>query len=90
MNQASPFDDLAQWLTALGRPATLVELGALLLCVVLAWALVWATRRAVRNTDAQSILFGRRLVDGVMFPFLLLPARSRCSALRCRCWSPWW
>ena len=72
MNQASPFDDLAQWLTALGRPATLVELGVLLLCVVLAWALVWATRRAVRNTDAQSILFGRRLVDGVMFPFVLL------------------
>lgn len=68
----SPFDDLARWLTALGRPATLVELGALLVCVVLAWTLVWATRRAVGNTDRQSILFGRNLVDGVMFPFVLL------------------
>ena len=69
---ASPFDELARWLTALGRPATLVELGALLVCVVLAWVLVWATRRAVRNTDSQSILFGHNLVDGVMFPFVLL------------------
>jgi small-conductance mechanosensitive channel len=65
-------DDLSDWLTALGRPATLVELGALLLCVLLAWALVWATKRALETTDRSSIWFGRRLVDGVMFPFVLL------------------
>ena len=72
MNKASAIDDLADWLTALGRPATLVELGALLLCVGLAWLLVWATRRSVQNTDERSILFGRNLVDGVMFPLVLL------------------
>jgi small-conductance mechanosensitive channel len=72
MNKAAPFDDLAGWLAALGHPAMLVELGALLLCVVLAWVLVWTTRRAVRNTDSRSILFGHKLVDGVMFPFVLL------------------
>lgn len=65
-------DDLSDWLTTLGQPATLVELGALLLCVLLAWALVWATKRALQTTDSSSIWFGRRLVDGVMFPFVLL------------------
>ena len=39
MNKAAPFDDLAGWLAALGHPAVLVELGALLLCVVLAWVM---------------------------------------------------
>ena len=71
-NKTSPVDDLVDWLTALGRPATLVELGALLLCVALAWLLVGALRRAVRNTDGRSILFGRKLVDGALFPLLLL------------------
>jgi hypothetical protein len=38
VNTATAIDDLADWLTALGRPATLVELAALLVCVGLAWA----------------------------------------------------
>jgi len=70
--KTSPVDDLADWLTALGRPATLVELGALVLCVGMAWVVVWATRRSFQNTDRASILFGRNLVDGVMFPLVLL------------------
>ena len=65
-------DDLSQWLTALGQPATLVELGVLVLCAGLAWAVVWATRQSLRSTDRSSIWFGRNLVDGVMFPFILL------------------
>ena len=72
MPKASAVDDLADWLTALGRPATLVELGALLVCVGLAWTVVWVTRRSLQNTDRSSILFGRSLVDGVMFPLILL------------------
>jgi small-conductance mechanosensitive channel len=72
VNKATAIDDLADWLTALGRPATLVELAALLVCVGLAWVIVWATRRSLHNTDRNSILFGRNLVDGVMFPLVLL------------------
>ena len=72
MNTSYAFDDLAEWLTALSRPATLLELGVLLLCAGLAWVLVSAVRRSVQNTDGRSILFGRRVVDGVLFPLLLL------------------
>jgi small-conductance mechanosensitive channel len=69
---AARADDLAEWLSALGRPGTLVELGALVVCTGLAWLLVWATRQSMESTDRGSIWFGRRLVDGVMFPFVLL------------------
>ncbi len=65
-------DDLADWVQALGRPGTLSELGALAACVVMAWATVWMVRRSVGARDPSSIWFGRTIVDGVMFPFLLL------------------
>lgn len=65
-------DDLAAWLAELARPGTLLELASLAVCAGVAWVLVWATRRALQSTDRGSILFGRRLVDGVMFPFVLL------------------
>ena len=59
MATSARVDDLSQWLTALGRPATLVELGVLLLCVALAWVVVWATRQSLKTTDRSSIWFGR-------------------------------
>lgn len=65
-------DDLAEWLAALARPATVIELAALLICVATAWSLVWATRRSQDVTVEASIWFGRNLFDGVMFPFVLL------------------
>lgn len=65
-------NDLAEWFAALGRPGTLIELCALALCVALAWGCVWLVRRALAERDPRSIWFGRTLVDGVMFPFLLL------------------
>ena len=65
-------DDLADWVAALGRASTLTELGALASCVVLAWACVALLRRALDANDPASIWFGRSIVDGVMFPFLLL------------------
>ena len=65
-------DDLADWVGALGRASTLTELGALASCVVLAWACVALLRRALDAYDPASIWFGRSIVDGVMFPFLLL------------------
>ncbi|MDZ4143839.1 MAG: mechanosensitive ion channel [Burkholderiales bacterium] len=72
MSAAAPIQDLDAWLTALVQPVALVELSVVLGCVALAWGLVWLLRRAVGSTDAASILFGRRVLDGVLFPMLLL------------------
>lgn len=60
------------WLEAFTQPTVLIELGALALCAVLAWALVGLLRRGVRVNDTRSILFGRNVVDGVLFPLALL------------------
>ena len=65
-------DSLEEWFAALTQPAALVELGILLACVMLAWLLVSLARRAVGNPDQTSILFGRNIIDGVLFPLLLL------------------
>lgn len=64
--------DLEGWLAALSHGAALLELGALVLCAVLAWALVKLMRQALAVSDKTSILFGKRIFDGVLFPLLLL------------------
>jgi small-conductance mechanosensitive channel len=68
----APLMDMDSWLAALVRPAALIELAALAACVALAWALVWLVRRTLVSPSEHSIWFGRRIVDGVMFPLLLL------------------
>jgi small-conductance mechanosensitive channel len=68
----APITDLDSWIAALLRPVTLFELASLALCLLLAWAVVWTARKAVDTPDPRSVLFGRRIVDGVLFPFLLL------------------
>ena len=65
----APIPDLDSWIAALLRPTALVELASLGACILLAWTLVWLVRRAVGTPDEKSILFGRRIVDGVMFPY---------------------
>ena len=77
----NPITDIDDWLTALARPATLAELAAIALCFLLAWALVWVFRRARGALDDESILFGRRIVDGVMFPLVLLALAYAARAL---------
>lgn len=64
--------DLEGWLAALTQTAALMELGALLLCGVLAWTIATLLRRALAANDQTSILFGQRIFDGVLFPLLLL------------------
>ena len=66
------FDSLDAWFAALTRPTALTELAALCACVLLAWAGTLLAHRARRWADESSILFGRRLFDGVLFPLLLL------------------
>jgi len=79
--------DLESWLAALARPAALMELGALLLCALLAWAFTALLRRSVGLHDKTSILFGRGLLDGVLFPLLLLILAYAAKALVMR-WLP--
>ncbi len=68
-----PIDDLDLWLSGFAQPTVIVEVATLALCVLLAWGLTWLLRRAVgAEQDKASIAFGRRIVDGVMFPLLLL------------------
>ncbi len=65
-------DSLDAWFAALAQPTALTELAALLGCVLLAWLVVRLVSRAGPVADESSILFGRRIVDGVLFPLLLL------------------
>ena len=67
-----PIDDLQTWLKALIQPTALTELAAIAACVILAWSLVWLVRRAVSWTGGTSILFGKKIIDGVLFPLMLL------------------
>ncbi len=70
---AQPFGrvDLNGLLVALAEPGTLIELAVLAGCLVLAWAVVRLIRGA-EAADDDSIWFGRRIVDGVLFPILAL------------------
>ncbi|CAM3346554.1 mechanosensitive ion channel family protein [Polaromonas hydrogenivorans] len=69
---APRLEGLDGWLTALTQPSALTELAALLACVLLAWLLARVLSRTQHLKNDASILFGRRLVDGVLFPLLLL------------------
>ena len=77
-------DSFDEWLTALTQPSALVELGVLLACVLLVWLVVYLLRRVSGNVDAQSIVFGRHIIDGVLFPLSLLCTTYAASALLLR------
>ena len=62
--------ELASVLAALGGPSTLVELGVVILCLLLAYLVVRLLRGA--QTPPASIWFGARNIDGVLFPALAL------------------
>ena len=64
--------DVGDWFAVLTSTKTLVELSVLVLCAGLAFGMMWVLRRRMHNHNDESIFFGRRLFDGVMFPFLLL------------------
>lgn len=84
---SAPFarlDSLDAWFAALTRPTALTELAALAACALLAWLVVRVANRARSVVDETSILFGRRLVDGVLFPLLLLSLAYAAQALLVR------
>lgn len=72
LSPAMPTQDIGQWFAQLATPKSLVELAVLALCAALAWGFLWLMRRSLAQVDSKSILFGKRLVDGVLFPLLLL------------------
>ncbi len=79
--------DLDGWIAALTRPSALLELAALILCGAVAWAMAALIGRAAGLRDKNSILFGKRIVDGVAFPLLLLCLAYLARALLLR-WLP--
>jgi small-conductance mechanosensitive channel len=72
MPAAIPTQDMGQWVAQFATQKSLVELAVLTVCAALAWGFLWLMRRNLTNVDSKSILFGKRLVDGVLFPLLLL------------------
>ncbi|MDD4942329.1 MAG: mechanosensitive ion channel [Rhodoferax sp.] len=66
------FLDLESWLQALSKTSVLMELGALVAGVLVAWQVAKLIAKAFPERELNSIMFGRRTVDGVLFPALLL------------------
>ena len=83
----TPITDIESWLQALMRPAAVTELGALAASVVLAWLLAWLLGRGVIQGERRSILFGERIIDGALFPVLLLCLSLAARAIVMR-WVP--
>jgi small-conductance mechanosensitive channel len=77
-----PIDDIGLWLSGFLQPTVLLELAALAVCVALALGFSWLLRRALNMQDEKSsVLFGRSLIDGVMFPLVLLTLAYVARAL---------
>ncbi len=78
---ARPLDttELTDLVRALTQREALVELAVLVACRGLAWLLVWALRS--RLPEQRSIAFGKRAVDGVLFPFVALALAYSARAL---------
>ncbi|MEY2684173.1 MAG: Mechanosensitive channel MscK precursor [Pseudomonadota bacterium] len=64
--------DWALWAEKLLQTNTLLEALALMVGLLLAWAVVAVLRRALHPDQEVSIWFGRHLFDGVLFPALWL------------------
>ena len=68
-----PIQDLDAWLAGFKQATVWIELIGLGLSVLAAWGLAALLRKALnKQDDRSSILFGRKVIDGVLFPLLLL------------------
>ncbi len=70
MNRPLTADELQGLVRGLLEPTALIELGVLLGCLLVGWLMV----RLLRGPQAEpgSIWFGRRIVDGALFPLVTL------------------
>ena len=62
--------ELSELLGSLAQPGALTELAVLAGCLAFAWAMVRLLRGPA--VPEASIIFGRRIIDGVLFPVLAL------------------
>jgi small-conductance mechanosensitive channel len=62
--------DLDELVVSLTKPGALAELGVLFVCLLAAWLVVRLLRGKEPRPD--SVLFGARVIDGVLFPVLAL------------------
>jgi small-conductance mechanosensitive channel len=67
-----PIDDFEAWIDAFAQPTVLVELLVLAVVFAIAWGLVAMLRLRLDRQRERLIWFGRRNVDGVLFPLVLL------------------
>ncbi len=72
---------LLDWATQLQQASALTEVAALVAAILLAWLLVRLLRGAVRADLELPVLFGHRLIDGALFPLVLL-----CLGYAVRAW----
>lgn len=70
-NVPSMMNNPAFWWSHLNPQQASQELLLFLACIAMSWFLAWGVRRATLQWDL-SVLLGRRLFDGVLFPSLLL------------------
>jgi small-conductance mechanosensitive channel len=71
MNHLLSLGELQSQAVALLEPAGLIEAVVLLACLLLAWLFVAGLHRHLKHR-AVSVLFGRHVADGVLFPGLAL------------------
>jgi small-conductance mechanosensitive channel len=62
-------DELGQFIRDIDHGATPWDIGTLLACLLVAYGICWLTGR---KRPSDSVLFGRGLLDGVLFPLLAL------------------
>ena len=62
--------ELQELLLDLQSPAIALELLGLAVCLLVSWGASWSLGR--HTAGRASILFGQRLIDGVLFPTLAL------------------
>ena len=69
-----PAQDFSAWLAALAQPGVLVELAVFAGCLGAAWIAVRlaSARHDLPRRSPSSIWFGKRIVDGVLFPVVAL------------------
>ena len=79
-----PLEGLEAWFAAMAQPTALIEWSVLASCGALAWLVARVARRALGSQRGSSILFGDRLLDGVLFPLLLLCFAYAAKALLSR------
>ncbi|MEY3135349.1 MAG: Mechanosensitive channel MscK precursor, partial [Pseudomonadota bacterium] len=63
--------DPALWWSRMNSQEALLELVLFFACIAMAWLVVWGVRRVTSQWEL-SVLLGKKLLDGVLFPVLLL------------------